>query len=142
MAQNKTEPIKTDVVAVVQRNYLEKKIARELKLDLEKRNKNAFKYSFECERKQQRKDKLFAIGTGIVCAGLLFTMVSCYKPTEATPTETNTTPMSCKVVETRGNRVTVECRGEIYSFYGDDFSEGEMITCYFTEDYKIVNATK
>ena len=144
-----TKEIKTDGVAIVQRNYLEKKLAREKaeerQLELAVRDACATEYRLDCKRrrKQAIKDRLYAIGAGVICAGLMFTLIACYKPTTSTPTETEPSrPMSCRVVETRGNLITVECRGSLYAFYGDGFSEGEMITCYFTDNEKIIKAEK
>lgn len=142
--------IKTDGVAMVQRNYIENKQKRELAEELVERNANARAYIRSCKRKhnQKRKDAIAAIALGLVFAGAMFTMISCSE-TEHRYTiarenghrhYTYVTDRECKVTEVTEDLVTVECNGNLYGFYvyNTELEVGDEIICQFTDNWEIV----
>ena len=46
----------------------------------------------------------------------------------------------CEVTEIKGNLVTVEYKGNLYSFYGTGFELNEKIVCTFNSADEIINA--
>jgi len=52
------------------------------------------------------------------------------------------TERTCEVTEINGDLVTVNYKGELYSFYGDGYEVGTEIICKFTDDWKIVGVAE
>lgn len=155
MAKTIQEPIKTDGLLVVQRNYIENKMAREKaeerQLELAVRDACATEYRLDCKRrrKQAIKDRLYAISIGVVCAGLLFALVSCSETENryAIAREQGNgihyvyvTERKCEVTEVTDNCVYVDYKGNEYSFsaYNTELEVGDEIICKFTDNWEII----
>lgn len=144
---NTQTQIKTDLIEMVQRNYLEKKIAREKAEELAMRNRKARAYSRRCRSNQAKKDRMFAICAGVVFAVVMFSIVAC-SGTEnryAIAREngngihyTYVTERKCTVTEVMDNCVAVSYKGNEYSFYTYDteLKVGDEVVCKFTDNWK------
>ena len=146
---NTQTTIKTDLIKVVQRNYIENKQNEELERELTKSQRKAKAYSRKCEKKRKRKERLYAIITGIIGAGLLFALVSCSETENryAIAREQGNgihyvyvTERKCEVTEVTEDLVTVEYKGNLYGFYAHDteLKVGDDVICKFTDNWEII----
>ena len=61
--------------------------------------------------------------------------------TDETTTEV-TADFECIIREIVGDTITVEHNGNLYSFYGYGYVEGQKIICTFTDDMKVIDASE
>ena len=116
--------------------------------NLRVRNAKARRYSKRCRKmKIQRMVKRCAF-TGIAISGtiaaLLF-MAAQSEPRYAIASERGemhyeyVTERKCEVINV-SNVITVEYKGNLYSFYGNGYKIGDEVICKFTDNMEIVDA--
>ena len=113
------------------------------------RNAKAKHYSRRCRKAKIRKMVKRFVITGIAISGtiaaLLF-MAAQSEPRYAIASEHGemhyeyVTERKCDVVDVSGTVVTVNYKGNLYSFFGDGYRVGDELICKFTDDYRIVDA--
>lgn len=113
------------------------------------RNAKAKHYSRRCRKAKIRKMVKRFLITGIAISGtiaaLLF-MAAQSEPRYAIASERGemhyeyVTERKCDVVDVSGTVVTVNYKGNLYSFFGDGYRVGDELICKFTDDYRIVDA--
>ena len=113
------------------------------------RNAKAKHYSRRCRKAKIRKMVKRFVITGIAISGtiaaLLF-MAAQSEPRYAIASENGemhyeyVTERKCDVVDVSGTVVTVNYKGNLYSFFGDGYRVGDELICKFTDDYRIVDA--
>lgn len=121
-----------------------------------KRQRKAMEYIQSiAERKRKRKELVIDIITVTVIAIAILIVMSLiirgitmensyYKQTDTKQSDGSyyvyVTEKDCTVIETDIEKgiVTVDYKGNAYSFYGDGYIEGEKIICQFTDAMEIV----
>ena len=125
------------------------------KAELAKRNARAEAYSASC-RKTRRLALAKNILVGAISISISISMVYAlatkeYTPRYAIASETVqpdgnrfifVTDRKCTVIGTYENEVTVDYKGNLYSFYGYGYEVGEKIVCQFTDDWEIVGVVE
>lgn len=121
--------------------------------ELRKRNAKALAYSESvCKRKHEyNKEAIFNIAMALcVLAIVLIIFVKAFTTERryAVPYDngayhyTYVTERICTVTETTNNLITVDYKGNLYSFYGNGYKAGEKIVCQFTDDWQIVGVVE
>lgn len=117
------------------------------------RNRKATEYSEGiANKKSKRKAIIFyiiAVAIGVLLMGVMVVKAMAtengyYIKTNAKQTDGSyyvyVTEKKCEVIEVDTTRelVTVDYKGNAYSFYGDGYTEGEQIICQFTDAMEIM----
>lgn len=132
------------------------------KAELNKRNAKAQEYIDSVAQRRATKHRLFKKGsvtteTLITIASLLCVLILTAgifakavntEPRYAIASEQQAdgnhfiyvTERVCTVTEIKNNLITVECKGNLYSFYGNGYKVGTEIVCLFTDNWEIVDA--
>ena len=120
-----------------------------LNYELDKRNRKAKEYSDSVAKR--KRDTL--ITNIILCMIVLITIIamihkaytyedSYYKRTETKQSDGTyyiyVTEKTCTVTDVDNGVITVEYKGQLYSFYGNGYENGEQIVCQFTDAMEIV----
>ena len=113
------------------------------------RNAKAKHYSRRCRKAKIRKMVKRFVIAGITISGtiaaLLF-MAAKSEPRYAIASEHGTmhyeyvTERKCEVTNVSNTVVTVNYKGDLYSFYGDGYEIGDELICKFTDDMHIIDA--
>lgn len=113
------------------------------------RNAKAKHYSRRCRKAKIRKMVKRFLITGIAISGTVTTllfMAAQSEPRYAIASEHGAmhyeyvTERKCDVVDVSGTVVTVNYKGNLYSFFGDGYRVGDKLICKFTDDFRIVDA--
>ena len=127
--------IQTDLICLVQQKHEKYKAEQKL----------------ETARKKNNKILAILIATGLTAGVIIgYTCIpvgaKAKAPTETTTpeetTETVTADVECLITDVVGDTITVTYNGELYSFYGYGYAEGQRVICTFTEAMEIINASE
>ena len=119
-----------------------------MRTDIKMRNAKARRYSRNCRKRRIEKmlDRLLLSGLALVSVLAIISIVHNIEPRYAIASEHGAmhyeyvTERKCDVVDVSGTIVTVNYKGDLYSFYGNGYEIGDKVICKFTDDYQIVDA--
>jgi hypothetical protein len=149
-----TEIIKTDLICLVQRNYLKNKANQQYLAELAERNEKAERYSKSVQSRHRNFLAKICKGVALIVSAVAVSAVCIVasgktEPRYAIPSEQANgfhyvyiTERICTVTEITGDYVTVEYNGNLYDFFGYGYSIGETITCQFTDGMEIVGVVE